>query len=46
MINPRVSSLAKSTTLKIITLTKELIREGKDWDRLHTNFSQETLKNA
>jgi len=30
MINPQVSSLNKSTTLKITALTKKLIREGKD----------------
>ena len=30
MFNPRVSSLSKSTTLKITALTKQLIREGKD----------------
>lgn len=30
MINPRVSSLNKSTTLKITALTKKLIKEGKD----------------
>ncbi len=29
-INPRVSSLNKSATLKITALTKKLIREGKD----------------
>ncbi len=30
MINPRISSLKKSTTLKITALTKKLAREGKD----------------
>ncbi len=30
MINPHVSSLDKSATLKITALTKKLIREGKD----------------
>ena len=30
MINPQVSSLNKSATLKITALTKKLIREGKD----------------
>jgi len=30
MINPQVSSLNKSATLKIAALTKKLIREGKD----------------
>lgn len=30
MINPQVSSLNESTTLKITALTKKLIREGKD----------------
>lgn len=30
MINPRVSALNKSATLKITALTKKLIREGKD----------------
>jgi aspartate aminotransferase len=30
MINPQVSSLSKSTTLKITALTKKLIKEGKD----------------
>jgi len=30
MINPRVTALAKSTTLKITALTKELKKKGKD----------------
>lgn len=30
MLNPRVSSLDKSVTLKITALTKKLLREGKD----------------
>ena len=30
MINPRVSSLEKSSTLKITALTKKLKKEGKD----------------
>jgi len=30
MMNPQVSLLNKSTTLKITALTKKLIREGKD----------------
>ncbi|MCQ9206129.1 MAG: pyridoxal phosphate-dependent aminotransferase [Omnitrophica bacterium] len=30
MINPRVSLLKKSTTLKITALTKKLLKEGKD----------------